>query len=167
MTTSFLALGSNLDNPIHQLDCAIQEITQLPRTQVTKQSNYYQNPPMGPQDQPHYVNAVIQITTELTAIQLLQHCLAIETKMGRQRQQHWGARVIDIDIILYGNECIQTDSLTVPHYDLKNRPFVLIPLIAIAPDTTLPSGERVDSFIKKGDAATLTQLGTTITGATT
>lgn len=98
---------------------------------------------MGPQDQPDYVNAVASFDTDLTAIELLDYLQSLENEQGRVRNRRWGERTLDLDILLYGDTQIQTKRLTVPHYDMKNREFVIVPLYDIAPDLILPTGEKV------------------------
>ena len=96
---------------------------------------------MGPQDQPDYINAVVKIQTRLTPIQLLDCTQAIELEQGRVRKdERWGPRTLDLDIILYGNEVIDSERLTIPHYGMKEREFVLYPLAEIAPSITLRVG---------------------------
>ena len=99
---------------------------------------------MGPQDQDDYINAVVAIETSLSAIELLNALQAIENKAGRVRKENrWGARILDLDIILFGSETLNTDRLVIPHYGLCEREFVLLPLAEISPALSLPSGESV------------------------
>jgi 2-amino-4-hydroxy-6-hydroxymethyldihydropteridine diphosphokinase len=99
---------------------------------------------MGPQDQDDYINAVISIETKLSAIELLDALQSIENAAGRERKDNrWGARVLDCDILLYGNQVIDSERLTVPHYGMTQREFVLLPLVEIAPELSLPDGTPV------------------------
>ena len=148
MTTSYIALGSNLNNPKKQVQDAITHIANISRTIITAQSSLYKTKPLGPQNQPDYVNQVIAVTTQLSPHELLKALLEIELQMGRIRLERWGARIIDCDIILFGNQVIQTPDLIIPHPEMKNRNFVLYPLAEIAPDLMLPSGERLSNLIE-------------------
>jgi len=144
MTTAYIGLGSNLSEPIAQVKNAIDEVKQLAQCQVTAISSLYLSKPMGPQDQNDYINAVIAIETSLSAIELLDVLQAIENSAGRVRKDNrWGARILDLDIILFGHEVINTERLTIPHYGMHEREFVLLPLAEIAPTLNLPNGETV------------------------
>ncbi|OUR62956.1 2-amino-4-hydroxy-6-hydroxymethyldihydropteridine diphosphokinase [Colwellia sp. 39_35_sub15_T18] len=144
MTTAYIGLGSNLSDPIEQVKDAIDEVKQLAQCQVTAISSLYLSKPMGPQDQNDYINAVIAIETSLSAIELLDVLQAIENSAGRVRKDNrWGARILDLDIILFGHEVINTERLTIPHYGMHEREFVLLPLAEIAPTLNLPNGETV------------------------
>lgn len=145
----YIALGSNLSNPKEQVHNAVKHIEKIPRTRVIAKSSLYKTPPLGPQNQPEYINQVICIETTLTAYALLQALLAIEIKMGRIRLERWGARIIDCDIILFGNEVINTPALTIPHPEMTKRSFVLFPLAEIAPHLVLPSGDRLQTVLRE------------------
>lgn len=147
MTTSYIALGSNLNNPAKQVQDAVSHIAKIPHTTIIAQSYLHQTKPLGPQNQPDYVNQVIAVETQLSPHALLNALLAIELQMGRVRLERWGARIIDCDIILFGDQVIQTPDLTIPHPEMKNRSFVLYPLAEIAPDLVLPSGEMLQALI--------------------
>ncbi|WP_103270655.1 2-amino-4-hydroxy-6-hydroxymethyldihydropteridine diphosphokinase, partial [Vibrio vulnificus] len=111
-------------------------------------SQLYSSSPMGPQDQPDYINAVAAIETELTPLELLDCTQAIELEQGRVRkEERWGPRTLDLDIILYGDEVIDSERLTVPHYGMKEREFVLYPLAEIAPNLTLPDGTELSQLL--------------------
>ena len=143
MATAYIALGSNLNQPVAQLDAAVQAIALLPHTQLGKVSPYYGSKPMGPQDQPDYVNAVLSVETELEPLALLDALQQIENEQGRVRLRRWGERTLDLDILLYGDISMQTERLTLPHYDMQNREFVIVPLFDIAPELRLPNGSAV------------------------
>ncbi|MCQ9121103.1 2-amino-4-hydroxy-6-hydroxymethyldihydropteridine diphosphokinase [Rodentibacter pneumotropicus] len=143
MIDTYIALGSNLDTPINQLNSALQAIKNLPQTRFLAVSSFYQSKPLGPQDQPDYVNAVAKIETTLPPLSLLDELQRIENEQGRVRLRRWGERTLDLDILLYGNEIIQNERLTVPHYDMHNREFVVLPLMEIAPNLTLPDGKDI------------------------
>ena len=128
MNTAFIGLGSNLDEPLSQLNIAIKNLKHLKALAFINVSNFYSSPPMGPQDQPDYINAVVEVTTDLKAEQLLDELQKIENAQGRIRSQRWGARTLDLDILLFGNEVINTERLIVPHSGISQRNFVLYPL---------------------------------------
>lgn len=136
----YIALGSNLANPINQLHSALKALAKLPQTTLRSVSSFYQSKPLGPQDQPDYVNAVACVTTELLPLDLLDQLQHIENQQGRVRHRRWGERTLDLDILLYKNEIIQTERLIVPHYDMQQREFVIVPLYEIAPHLILPNG---------------------------
>ncbi|MCL2891474.1 2-amino-4-hydroxy-6-hydroxymethyldihydropteridine diphosphokinase [Brenneria tiliae] len=142
MTRVYLALGSNLAQPLQQIHAALSALDNLPQTRLARCSSFYRSRPLGPQDQPDYLNAVAELATDLGAEQLLDHTQAIEREQGRVRKtQRWGPRTLDVDILLFGDEVIATPRLTVPHYDMKNREFMLYPLAEIAPELIFPDGE--------------------------
>lgn len=134
---AYIALGSNLNNPEKQVKTAVLHIRAIPQTVVVAESTIHETVPLGPKDQPNYCNQVIAVETGLSAHELLRALLAIENTMGRVRDVRWGPRIIDCDIILFANEIIQTDELTIPHPEYKKRDFVLRPLAEIAPDLEL------------------------------
>ncbi|OOF37587.1 2-amino-4-hydroxy-6-hydroxymethyldihydropteridine diphosphokinase [Rodentibacter heidelbergensis] len=148
MITAYIALGSNLNTPIEQLNSALKAIENLPQTRLLAVSAFYQSKPLGPQDQPDYVNAVAKIDTALAPLSLLDELQRIENEQGRVRLRRWGERTLDLDILLYGNEIIQNERLTVPHYDMHNRAFVIIPLMDISADLVLPNGTTLAELAK-------------------
>ena len=142
--TAYIGLGSNLSDPRVQVSNAAKEIGKISASNVIALSALYLSKPMGPQDQNDYINAVIAIETSLSALELLDALQAIENSAGRVRKDNrWGARILDCDILLYGNESIENERLTVPHYGLKLREFVLLPLTEIAPSLHLPDGSSI------------------------
>jgi 2-amino-4-hydroxy-6-hydroxymethyldihydropteridine diphosphokinase len=158
MTRVYIALGSNLANPLHQVQSALNALTELPQTTLIVTSSLYRTPPLGPQDQPDYLNAVVALDTDLSAENLLDHTQKIELEHGRVRKdERWGPRTLDLDILLFGDEIINTERLTVPHYDMKNRQFMLYPLAEIAPELHFPSGESLQSVIAQLGAEPLTR----------
>lgn len=158
MTRVYIALGSNLANPLHQVQSALNALAELPQTKLIATSSLYRTPPLGPQDQPDYLNAVVALDTDLSAENLLDHTQKIELEHGRVRKdERWGPRTLDLDILLFGDEIINTERLTVPHYDMKNRQFMLYPLAEIAPELRFPSGESLQSVIAQLGAEPLTR----------
>ncbi|CNH24516.1 2-amino-4-hydroxy-6-hydroxymethyldihydropteridinepyrophosphokinase [Yersinia massiliensis] len=144
MIRVYIALGSNQSMPLQQVKTALEALAHLPRTRLVACSPFYRTKPLGPQDQPDFLNAVVALDTSLPPEQLLDHTQAIERNQGRVRkEQRWGPRTLDLDIMLYGDQVITTDRLTVPHYGLKEREFMLYPLADIAPDLIFPDGEAL------------------------
>ncbi|MGP9800214.1 2-amino-4-hydroxy-6-hydroxymethyldihydropteridine diphosphokinase [Rheinheimera sp. NSM] len=144
----YIGLGANLDQPVAQLQQAVQALKQLTHSKLVAVSGFYGSKPMGPQDQPDYVNAVAAIDTTLSAEQLLDALQQIEQQQGRKRKaERWGPRTLDLDILLYGDQVIATERLTVPHYGLRVREFVLYPLHDIAPHLSLPDGTVLSSLL--------------------
>ncbi|HDP89785.1 MAG TPA: 2-amino-4-hydroxy-6-hydroxymethyldihydropteridine diphosphokinase [Thioalkalivibrio sp.] len=138
-TVAYIGLGSNLDDPAAQVARALDELAAIDGLEVTACSRLYHNPPMGPQDQPDYINAVARVLTRLPAEVLLDELLAIEQAHGRVRGgEHWGPRTLDLDLLVYGEAVIETGRLTVPHPGLAERAFVLYPLQEIEPGLRIP-----------------------------
>ena len=159
MTQVYLGLGANQGDPIAQLHHAITELKALAGTTAHRCSALYASKPMGPQDQPDYVNAVLAMQCTLGAHQLLDATQAIEQRLGRVRKaERWGPRTLDIDIILFGQQCIDDARLTVPHYGMKEREFVLYPLHELAPDLQLPDGSSLQRLVANTPRNGLEQL---------
>jgi len=148
MTLAYIALGSNQASPLEQVSSALEAIAAIPQSQRIAVSPFYRTPPLGPQDQPDYLNAAVALQTALSAQELLSHTQRIELEHGRVRKaERWGPRTLDLDIMLFGGEVIHTDSLIVPHYDMRNRAFMLVPLLDIAPDCRLPDNTLVSDIL--------------------
>jgi 2-amino-4-hydroxy-6-hydroxymethyldihydropteridine diphosphokinase len=135
---AFVGLGSNLEGPAGQLRRAFLELAELPQTRLIRYSPLYGSTPLGPPDQPDYVNAVAMLETSLDAHSLLGELQAVEQRHGRERADHWGPRTLDLDLLLYGDEQIDSPRLQVPHPQMHRRAFVLVPLHDLAPDLELP-----------------------------
>ena len=147
---SFIGLGSNLLSPAEQIYSARAAILQIKAVVEHSFSSLYQSSPMGPQDQPDYTNAVMGIYTDLEAIELLRKLQTIENSHGRVRkQQQWGARTLDLDILLFGDQSIEIADLRIPHYGMAEREFVLYPLQEITSDLTVPGLGKLDDLIAK------------------
>ncbi len=138
MMMSYLGLGSNLGDRAKNIQQALRDLASLPTIRVTAVSSFYETAPVGITDQPDFVNAVAAIETSLTPEELLDAVLTVEIKQGRVRTQRWGPRVIDVDVLTYGNDRRLTPSLTLPHPRLEERAFVIVPLAEIAPNLVLP-----------------------------
>lgn len=149
MKTVYIALGSNLDTPIQQIENALNSLGQLPCSELVSVSSFYQSQPLGPQDQPDYVNAVACLKTDLSPLSLLDELQRIENEQGRVRLRRWGERTLDLDILLYEDLIMQNTRLTIPHYDMKNREFVIVPLYEINPTIVLPDGISLSELAKK------------------
>lgn len=156
MTNAVVALGANLGNPQQQLIEALNAISAQPAFRLLDMSSLYTSPPMGPQDQPDYVNAVCLIDSRISAADTLATLHAIEDDFGRKRIRHWGERTLDLDLLLFGDETSDTDTLRLPHPGIYERNFVLLPLAEIAPDTRLPNGFTVHQQAQHVTADTLT-----------
>ncbi|NLI90645.1 MAG: 2-amino-4-hydroxy-6-hydroxymethyldihydropteridine diphosphokinase [Peptococcaceae bacterium] len=147
---SYLSLGSNEGNKKDNLKNAINHLESNPEVKVVKVSSLYETEPWGGVEQDSYLNMAAEIETMLDPFHLLQICQEIETKMGRKRIVHWGPRIIDIDILLYENTRITTDTLILPHPYMEVREFVLAPLREIVPELILPSGKVVKEVKGEG-----------------
>lgn len=124
--TVYIAIGSNLASPLEQVNAAIRALADIPDSRVVSVSSLYRTPPLGPQDQPDYLNAAVALETSLAPEALLDHTQRIELQQGRVRKaERWGPRTLDLDIMLFGDAIINSERLTVPHYDMKNRGFML------------------------------------------
>jgi 2-amino-4-hydroxy-6-hydroxymethyldihydropteridine diphosphokinase len=135
---AYIGLGSNLGQPAQQLRAALRELEDLPETRLIRHSSLYLSPPLGPSDQPDYVNAVAILATSLDAHSLLDQLQAVEQRYGRERGEHWGPRTLDLDLLLFGEDRINSPRLQVPHPQMLRRAFVLVPLFELAPDLELP-----------------------------
>jgi 2-amino-4-hydroxy-6-hydroxymethyldihydropteridine diphosphokinase len=145
---AYIGLGSNLADPKAQLAKAVEALRTLPQSRLTALSRLYRSRPMGPADQPDYINAVAMLDTCLEAEDLLDALQAIETAQGRIRgPQRWGPRTLDLDLLLYGAEVIVSERLQVPHPGLVERNFVLYPLADIAPELVLPDGRSLRQLL--------------------
>lgn len=138
MVQAYLGLGSNIGDRKQQLLKAIDLIGNIKGIKVTKQSSIYETAPIGYTDQPNFLNLCLEIETELSPQQLLKHCLDIEQQLHRVREIRWGPRTLDIDILLYSDNIIETDNLSIPHPRMQERAFVLLPLNDIASDKKDP-----------------------------
>jgi 2-amino-4-hydroxy-6-hydroxymethyldihydropteridine diphosphokinase len=145
---AYIGIGSNLDDPVSQVKEALEELDGIPDSVLVSQSSLYASKPMGPADQPDYVNAVAALDTLLSAGELLQALQNIEQRLGRERDgEKWGPRIIDLDLLLYGKKTIKTDTLTVPHPGLHERDFVIIPLAEIAGNLNIPGKGLLSTLI--------------------
>ncbi len=152
-----IGLGSNLGRPIQgsyqgrrtQLQQALEKISQHPQITLIKVSRFFETAPVGPGDQPNYINAAAKLRTSLPAIDLLDFLQSIEHAQGRQRIQRWGARTLDLDILTYDQLTCNNERLTIPHPRLHEREFVLAPLADIDPQLLIPNRENVTQLLAK------------------
>jgi 2-amino-4-hydroxy-6-hydroxymethyldihydropteridine diphosphokinase len=135
---AYIGLGANLGDPAAQLRRALAGLAALDEVELLRVSGFYLNPPLGPADQPWYVNAVARVRTRLSAFELMQALVRLEAAQGRRRQERWGPRLIDLDLLLYNGEVISSPDLVVPHPEMHRRAFVLVPLAEIAPEAWHP-----------------------------
>ena len=151
---AYIGIGSNLDDPEHQVRSAIEALARLPETRVTRVSRLYRTPPWGMADQPPFVNAAVALRTRLSARALLDGMLAIERARGRRRDgPRWGPRVLDLDILLYGDSTFDEDGLHVPHPRIAERAFVLMPLADLDPDLVVPGHGSLRELLAHVDTA--------------
>ena len=154
MEQVYIGLGSNLADPRVQVERALQSLAALPRTTLAQHSRLYRSAPWGLPDQPEFVNAVAALRTYSAPRELLDALLAIERAAGRARNAtRWGPRVLDLDILIFGDRVIDEPGLHVPHSHLHERAFVLLPLAEIAPDLIVPGQGRVDQLTQRIDAS--------------
>lgn len=160
---AYIGLGSNLDAPQEQLLQALANIHNDAQVSIQQCSHFYSSPPMGPKEQPDYVNAVCKVTTSLAPIELLDALQAIEQKHGRKREgERWGPRTLDLDILLFNNLSMSNDRLTLPHYGMAQREFVLVPLFEISPDMIMLDGKSLPAWVAKCSLNGLRRLPTIV-----
>ncbi len=147
-TTAYIGLGSNLHSPVDQIKSARVSIGAIAGVEELVFSNLYTSAPMGPQNQPDYINAVMAVTTTLSAMDLLKELQAIERSQGRIRgDQRWCARTLDLDLLLYGDAEINLPELTVPHPGIADRPFVLYLLHECVEDLLIPGKGKLSDLL--------------------
>ncbi|MEK1904240.1 MAG: 2-amino-4-hydroxy-6-hydroxymethyldihydropteridine diphosphokinase [Pseudomonas sp.] len=148
MERVYIGLGSNLAEPLQQLRAALAALAALPGSQLAAVSSFYASDPLGPPDQPRYVNAVAALDTLLPPLELLDALQTIEREQGRVRKaERWGPRTLDLDILLFGQHNLAEERLVVPHYHMHARAFVLYPLAEIAADLLLPDGRPLSELL--------------------
>lgn len=147
MSRAYVALGSNLHSPAHQILKAFDELDAMPNTEVVKRSSLYRTAPVDYEDQPDFINAVVELKTRLDPEKLLRYLLAIENLHGRERPFPNAPRPLDLDLLLYDDLRMQTEDLTLPHPRMHTRGFVLLPLAEIAPDLVIPEPELANQTV--------------------
>lgn len=156
---AFVGLGSNLQDPAAQLQRTIAALGRLPETQLLRASRLYRTPPWGLLEQPEFVNAVVELSTTLGARDLLEALHALERAAGRAREQRWGPRVLDLDLLLYDALQLDEPGLHLPHPHLHERAFVLVPLAELAPALRVPGRAAVSELLATVDRAGIEALG--------
>jgi 2-amino-4-hydroxy-6-hydroxymethyldihydropteridine diphosphokinase len=156
---AWLGLGSNLDQPVAQLNTAIASLNSTAGIEGLQTSGFYRTPPWGDVDQDDFINAVVQLETGLGAMPLLRVLQSIENTMGRQRsERQWGPRLIDIDLLLYGDLVLQTQELEIPHPRMHERAFVLMPLLELDKNLVIPGHGKVAKLLKNLDCSGISRL---------
>jgi 2-amino-4-hydroxy-6-hydroxymethyldihydropteridine diphosphokinase len=144
---AYIALGSNLGNPMATLQAALAALEGLPQTTLLAASSLYRSAPVGLRNQPDFINAVAAVDTRLSAPALLEDLFAIEARFGRRREFHHAPRTLDLDLLLYGDATSADPRLTLPHPRMHERAFVLLPLTEIAPDAVIPGHGRAADLL--------------------
>jgi 2-amino-4-hydroxy-6-hydroxymethyldihydropteridine diphosphokinase len=153
LSRTYLSLGSNLGDRKAYLQQATNALSQLPQTSLINTSSIYETPPWGLKEQPAFLNLCVALDTLLAPKALLNACLKIEKSAGRERDIRWGPRVLDIDILTYGEVQLHEDGLTLPHPEMLNRAFVLMPLNEIAPEL------KLENKLKQLDTTGIINIG--------
>lgn len=160
VVVAHIGLGSNLAGPAQQVRRALAELAALPESRLLRHSGLYRSPPLGPQDQPDYVNAVAALATRLAPLALLDALQALETGHRRVRSERWGPRTLDLDLLLYGNRRLDLPRLQVPHPGLPLRNFVLYPLAEIDPQLEIPGHGPLAELLARCPRGALQSLET-------
>ena len=147
---AWLGIGSNIGDMAAMLDRAVDKLAAIPGIRVVARSPDYRTPPWGKTDQPWFLNGAVAIETDLDPHALLDACQGIERDLGRIREERWGPRIIDIDVLAYEGAAVEDERLVLPHRYVRERAFVLVPLNEIAPDLTI-GGEKVSDALAKLD----------------
>ncbi|MFY0992232.1 2-amino-4-hydroxy-6-hydroxymethyldihydropteridine diphosphokinase [Halomonas sp. C05BenzN] len=148
---AWIGLGSNLDEPRLQVERALEALDRLPLTRRAAASRLYASRPVGPRDQPDFINAVACLETRLSPLALLDQLQALEQRHRRVRRHRWGPRTLDLDLLLFDDRRLASPRLTVPHPEMEQRAFVLVPLAELAPTLQLPDGRRVIELARELD----------------
>lgn len=158
-TRAYIALGSNLNDPLSQVEAAFRALAGLPETELTRRSPSYRNPAVGPGRQPEFINAVAEVLTGLDPYALLDAVKEIEAAQGRESDvERWAPRVIDLDIVLFGNLHMRDERLTLPHPEMHRRRFVLKPLSDIVPELEIPGHGQLRNLLQRAPAHELIQV---------
>lgn len=144
----YLSIGSNLGNRLDNIINAVKKLNSIVQTKVNKVSNIYETEPVGEKNQPAFLNIAVEIETELNPLELLSEVKKIENELGRTPRERWGPRIIDIDIILYGNVCINDERMVLPHAEFRRRRFVLEPLVELCRNEVDPiTGKTIEELL--------------------
>jgi 2-amino-4-hydroxy-6-hydroxymethyldihydropteridine diphosphokinase len=159
---AYVAIGANLGNRLATVHRAFASLEGLPRSRLIARSRLYRSQPLGPQDQPEYINAAAGLLTQLSPVELLNELKALERTLGREAPViRWGPRAIDFDLSVFGSQRVDTDALTVPHPGVPVRNFVLYPLLDIAPELDVPGHGRIRELAARVSAEGLTAIAST------
>ena len=157
---AWLGLGSNLQQPVIQLQAAINRLTAADGVEILRTSSFYQTPPWGGEQQDDFINAVVQIETCLDSLSLLHVLQSIENLMGRERKGHrWGPRLIDIDLLLFGEQQYHSAELQLPHPHMHERAFVLLPLCELDATLEIPGLGGIEKLLQQLDCSGIYRLG--------
>lgn len=155
----FIGLGANLGSPVATISSALSHIALIPEVELLACSSFYDSIPMGPSDQPNYTNAVCKINTPLDGLSVLHHLQRIENELGRVRNgEHWGPRILDLDLLMLGRQSYNSKELTLPHYGMRNREFVLVPLFELQPDLLMPDNLPIAKWVSECDVSQLRRI---------
>jgi 2-amino-4-hydroxy-6-hydroxymethyldihydropteridine diphosphokinase len=149
-TRAFVGLGSNLGDRLENLATAVESLKARGLV-VLGASSVYETDPVGP-PQPDYLNAAVAVGSDMGAVELVAVLKEVESEIGREQAERWRPRVIDLDLLLYGDQSVSEPGVTVPHPELTNRAFALVPVLEIDDDVELPSGEPLSAFCEKNPA---------------
>ena len=165
MIDSYIALGSNLQDPASQLQRAVSALSTLPDSSLSQVSAVYASHAVGPGKQPDYLNAVARLATTLEPETLLDQLQQLELRQGRTREQRWAARTLDLDILLYGELQLHTDRLTIPHPAMADRNFVVFPLADLCgPNFVMQDGTELGTLLRDCPRGELRQTGLQLQG---
>ncbi|MES9880057.1 MAG: 2-amino-4-hydroxy-6-hydroxymethyldihydropteridine diphosphokinase [Sedimenticola sp.] len=156
--TAYIGLGSNLDNPEIQINTALDELDAIPSSHSVTHSSLYSSRPMGPAEQPDYINAVAALETYLEPFPLLRALQAIEQVHKRKRGERWGPRTLDLDLLLYGELILDETDLKIPHPGIAMRAFVIYPLLEIAPSLKLPGLGSIEQIAAAGSPGDVSRV---------
>jgi 2-amino-4-hydroxy-6-hydroxymethyldihydropteridine diphosphokinase len=155
--TAYLGLGGNLGDPAKSMGAALRMLDADPLSRVVAVSSLYRTPPWGKTDQPDFLNATAEVLTSHSPRELLDLCLEAEQRLKRVRQERWGPRLIDIDILIFGDKAVHEHGLEIPHPRMLERAFVLAPLAEIAPDLMV-DGQTLSNHLAILDTTGITRL---------
>jgi 2-amino-4-hydroxy-6-hydroxymethyldihydropteridine diphosphokinase len=149
LETVYIGLGANLKNPKIQIKNAIKLLSQHAQLKFIKTSSFYQSKPLDNMAQPDYINAVVKLSTSLKPLELLDVCQKIERQLGRIKAKRWASRMVDLDILLFGKKIIKNKRLTLPHYNMHLRGFVLLPLFEMDTNLSMPTKNKIVTLIQE------------------
>lgn len=155
---AYIGIGSNLNDPVTQVETALNALSQLSESCLRRHSSLYRSAPMGPADQPDYINAVAELETSLEPVGLLNKLQEIETQQGRTRAERWGPRTLDLDLLLYGRMVLDDPGLVLPHPGIADRPFVLYPLSELVSDIEIPGQGMLGTLLADCPSSGLSKL---------